>query len=106
MLERFAEDDIEHRAMPGVRKRLNPRPPLFDGRARQVAIRGEDGLLRLLSLALGLDLRLGDLIRAAAHVADGVVQPPDLSVFARDHVLVGIVDLVVPDVTGGGYMPL
>ncbi len=92
--------------MSGVWQDLDSRAPLFDGRPREIAVGGENGLLRLGAFARCLDLGFGHFVWTAAHVGDGVVQPPDLRVFASNHVLVRVVDLIVPDVTGGGDVPL
>ena len=41
----------------------------------------------------------------AAEVDDGVAQPREVDVLAVDHVLVGVVGVVLADEAGGGHVP-
>jgi hypothetical protein len=114
VFEGFAEDHAEHAQMPRIREPLEARAPLLDERPRGVTVRLEHALLRL-PLTLGQLSRhaghagivaLGRRLDLAAHGGDRVAQPVQLNVLARDHVLVGVVVLVVSDALRRAEMPL
>ena len=88
--------------MARVRQRVDAGRPALDELFRRVAVRGDDRPLRLLALARRLEVRDRLLLRRAAEVGDGVLQPADVHVVAVDDVLVGVVEVVVGDVPRRG----
>ena len=68
---------------------------------RAVAVLGDDGCLPGIAPCRSPWIVGSATIERAAHVGDRVAQPRELQVFARDDVLVGVVEVVVADDAGG-----
>src|SRR6266849_3751034 len=106
LLERLAKDDPQHRAETCIGHVLDAVTPAVDEGLRLVAVLADDPRLRVLFLARGLDRRLGRVFGSPAMIGDGVVDPRQVHVLAVDHVLVGVVEVVVHDEACGGHVTL
>ena len=87
-------------------RRVDPRRHLSRKLWAPVAILAEDRVCLRRPCRWRSSVGSGDVWRAAAHVGDGVAQPVELQVLAGDHVLIGVVEVVVGDQARRGDVAL
>ena len=105
LLERFAEDDVEHLRVAGVVHLVDPRAPAIDEGLRVARVLFEDGVRGGGGLALGRS-RAGSPTSATAPPSSAIAVATHVSCIflAVDDVLVSVVGVVLPDQPRAGLV--